>query len=130
MEEKNYYNDSTITVTSSRIIVGSTTYSLRNISSVKMTYVDPSHIFEIILILIGIISLISGIPMIKNSGGICIVLGVLLGVAGYFIYKSKKTTYYVVLGTNSGEQKALFSTDSNYIKNIVNEINNAIIDYR
>jgi hypothetical protein len=130
MEEKNYFSDRNITITSTRVIVSGTTYSLRNISSVKMTTVEPSHIFDIICIIIGVLSLIGGVSTLNHSGGICVVLGILIGIVGFFIYKSKKSMYYVVLGTNSGEQKAYFSTDVNYIQNIVNEINNAIIDYR
>ena len=130
MEEKNYFSDSQITVTSTRIIVGATTYSLRNISSVSTAKIEPSHTIDVILIIIGILSLISGIPLIKNSGSLCIIMGILIGVAGFFIYKSKKTNYCVVLETNSGKQNVFYSIDMNYINNIVNEINNAIIDYK
>jgi hypothetical protein len=130
MEEKTYYSDNSISVTSTRVIVGSTTYSLRNVSSVKMTSIVPSHVIDIILILIGVITLIIGLAALKETSGICLIVGILIGVAGFFIFKSKKTTYYVVLGTNSGEQKAIYSIDLEYINKIVSEINNAIMDYK
>ncbi|HMQ79982.1 MAG TPA: DUF6232 family protein [Ignavibacteria bacterium] len=130
MEEKNYYSDNSISVTSTRVMIGSTTYSLRNVSSVRTMFTAPSHIIDILLIITGVISLIIGFAMIKNSGGFCVGIGVLLGIIGVIVFKSKKNTYYVLLGTNAGEHKALTSTNQQYIDTIVTAINNAIIEYK
>jgi len=129
MEEKIYFNDNVISVTSSRVILGATTYALRNVSSVKMLFDPPKRMIEIILIAIGIISLIIGIAMDKG-GGVCIGLGIILGILGGILFSIKKTTYYVQLGTNAGESRAYSSVNQQHIQEVVNAINEAIIEYK
>lgn len=123
MDEKTFYSDNSVQVTSSRVVMPGTTYALRNISSVRTLVFTPSHSLDIALIVIGIIILLIGI---SSSAGAAFV-GLILAGAGIALFMTKKPDYLVRLGTNAGEQDGIRSKDKVYIDRIVNAINESII---
>lgn len=127
MEEINFYNDSLVTVTSSRIVMPNLTFALRNISSVRNHSIAPSHGGDIILIIIGLLIAMTGFCVGKGGGIIAGIIGLGLIAFGIYLYMNKKPTYFVYLGTNAGEQKGIESKDKEYVDNIVKAINEAII---
>jgi hypothetical protein len=87
-QEQRIYSDNVVTVTTARVIVGSTTYALRNITSVSMTYTPPKVFGGILLLVIGLLLLLAGVVSIHTEtpapigvyliGGAMTVGGVLL----------------------------------------------------
>jgi len=77
MDEKTYYTDNEVSVTSARVIFRGTTYALRNVSSVRMITVAPTRIIEIILIIIGVITFALGFAAKETR--LCLGLGFILG---------------------------------------------------
>lgn len=118
MDEKNFYQDSTVTVTQSRFIVSGKTYAMRNISSVHVSKIEPSKKGAIIIILIGLVMAFSA--EVRAAGILFLVLGALWA----FLSKNK---YAVRISSNSGEANSLVSKDQSYITNIVDAVNNAMI---
>jgi Zn-dependent membrane protease YugP len=116
-QEKIFLKDNNVTVTQSRYIANSKTYTMRNISSVSLFTLKSSYTLEIILIILGVIILIAGTIII---GGILVSIGILLMVL-------KKDEHAVRISTNSGEANSLTSKDKDYIKKIVNALNDAIV---
>lgn len=138
MEEKTFYTDQAVSVTSARVVMQGLTFAMRNVSSVRTLKVLPSHALDIILIIIGIIMGLmglctSGIGSSAKSGGatgmgiFVIIVAIALVVIGILMYRKKKPTYYVYLGTNSGEQRGIFSQDKAYIETIVQAINDSMV---
>ncbi len=120
MAEQTFFSQGDISVTNARVMIGAQTYAMSGITSVRSIKEDPSRKGPIILGIVGLLPLFSG-----EIGGI--ILGLVLIGAAIAWFISKKPTYHVGLVTASGEAKALGSTDPEYIRKIVNAINEAII---
>lgn len=116
MEEQSFLSEGNVKVTTTRFIVPSQTYAMSGITSVKNSHEPPVRIYPIVCGLIGLLCL-AGAPVI---GMIFIVLAIVWWIG-------QRTTYHVVLTTASGEAKALSSTDGQYISNVIDALNNAIV---
>ncbi|MGB0870745.1 MAG: DUF6232 family protein [Flavobacteriales bacterium] len=114
--EKTFYTDPKIRITQSRIIIGSKTYTLSNVSSVQSEIRKKSKISYISMIILGIVSF----PFLSLISLLLIIVGILLLIL-------RKKHYTIRIHTNSGEVNLLSSKDESYIKNIVNAINDAIV---
>ena len=128
MEEKNYYSDNVVQVTSTRVLFPGTTYSMRNISSVKKHMLKASHTMDLLIIVLGVFVLLPGFCVEK--GFMFIVIGIILIGLGIYLFMQKKNSFVVVLGTNAGEQQAYTDQNEERINNIIGAINNAIIEYK
>lgn len=120
MEEKDFYSNGNVSITNSRFIVGSTTYAMNGVTSVKRGETNPSKVAPIIMCIIGAIALINGTATSFLVGAILIILGVLW-------FRAIKPEYIVFLNSASGESQALSSKDRKYIDDVINALNNAII---
>jgi hypothetical protein len=129
MSEENIYSDNNVSVSTSRIAVGGTTYALRNISSVKMATTPAKTGCAIALIIVGIIW---AIAIIGSKGGAlgAIILGGGCIAVGVFWLRAARADYHVAITSNAGEVRALTSKDRTYIQKIVDSINEAIVRYR
>jgi hypothetical protein len=116
--ETTFYQDASVTVTQSRYVTDSKTYTIRNISSVHVFEIVKSKKLPIALIILGCFLLLTADTRI--FGAFLIALGVLL----LFTIKNE---FAVRISTNSGEANSLVSKDKTYIQNIVNALNEAII---
>ena len=120
--EKKYYTNGGVTVTSKRLIVQSQTFAVSGITSVKLGVDQPSKLIPILLIAIGGLGCLAGI----KEGLINIwTLLFVFGIAWMFTLKSK---YTVILATASGESKAVVSENKEFIEQIVSGLNKAIIE--
>jgi hypothetical protein len=120
--EKQYYTNGGVTVTSKRLIVQSQTFAVSGITSVKLGVEQPSKLIPILLIAIGGLGCVAGI----KEGIINIwTLLFVLGIAWILTLKSK---YTVILATASGESEAVVSENKEFIEQIVAGLNKAIIE--
>ena len=119
MEEKVFYEDNYVKVTSARFISGKKTYAMRNISSVQLGKISPKRGFPIFLIVVGIIMLFFIDTQYYAIAPI---------VLGLLILILQKALYTVRVSSTSGEVDAFSSKDRNLIVKIVKAVNDSIIE--
>ena len=120
MAEQTFFNQDDISVTNARVVIGGQTYAMSGLTSVRSIEEKPSRKGPIILGIVGLLCLFVG-----ETTAIVIGLAAIGGAIAWFV--NTKPTYFVGLVTASGESKALNSKDPDYIRKIVNAINEAII---
>lgn len=116
-EEKIFYTNNGISISNSRFMVGSTTYAMNGVTSVKMGKKDPEYGGAITLLIIAI--------AIMYFWSVWIGLGAL--ALSVVIFASLKPNYIVVLNSSSGESEALVSENLKYITDVIEALNTAII---
>jgi hypothetical protein len=131
--EQTLYCDNLVVVTSVRVMIGSASYPLRNITSVKMTFTPPQVAGALLVLLGGVfILLLTTIPFDERNYDP--IPGVAMG--GSIIFASivwmcsLKTKYHVDLSTSSGELHLLTSKNKPYIEKVAASINDAIVKYQ
>ena len=117
--EKEFYKNSNVLVTQSRVVINQKTYAMRNVSSVSMLIEDKSRSK-----LISVIFLVFGLILLYNSRYDLASVSIIIATIFLFNLKNK---YIVRISSNSGDSNALISTDKNYIRNVVDAINKAIV---
>ena len=135
-QEKVYYDDGNVKITSKRTVLEDKTYVLANISSVTVNTIKQEAKSGNMgcLWVIGVFFAIMGFAMlIDNVVGGGIFFLITAGTACLIAYKFGKGTpgwekYSVKIGSNAGDSDGLISDDKEYIKKIVNSINDAIIE--
>jgi uncharacterized integral membrane protein len=130
-EEERIYLDNVVAVTTTRVIIGGTTYALRNITSVKMTYAPPQIGWPLLLLILGLFFLGLSVLFPRNEGT-PIIAYIFLGawIAGAILWMvMTKTRFHVDISSASGEIHALTSKDKAYIERIVLSINEAIVKH-
>jgi hypothetical protein len=132
MDEEALYVNNNVKVTNTRFIVGETTYTIRNITSIKMTITPPPSGCAIVVICFGIIFLLGTLGTFSKdpvSGFMLLLMACLVIGGGIDWLRKCKPEYNVVIVSSSGENRALTSTDKHYIEDIVDSINDAIVLY-
>lgn len=117
-EEKTFFRYEDVTVTSSRFIIGSQTFAMSNITSVKASRRDPRRFWPIALIVVGVLALMA-------KANIWVV--VLIGGSGIAWLLMQRAIYHVMLTTAGGETSALSSRQREYIEKVVQALNEAIV---
>ncbi|UMO86151.1 DUF6232 family protein [Pectobacterium sp. PL64] len=121
MEEIEFYNDGNVSVTNSRFRVGSTTYAMNGVTSVKRGETDPSKVAPIVVALVGLAMVFLAATMtFKIIGGVVFLIAIAW-------FKSIHPDYIVFLNSASGESQALSSPDKKYINDVINALNEAIV---
>lgn len=115
-DEQGSYDNNGVKVTNTRFIVDASTYSIRNITSTAAWSRSQKWMLGSILILIGLASFTSSVP-----------LAAILLMAGALAFYLGRPVYYVRLNTSSGEVQAVKSHDIEYVKQVVQALNEAII---
>ena len=114
-----------IKVTTSRLLIGSKTFAISNITSVVFGKIKANKLPAIIVVIAGVFILLFGIALDA------VLIGLILGGAtiagGVFIFQNAVDRYSVRLESASGESDALSSKDKEWIRKIVDAINEAII---
>ncbi len=132
-EEQVFMDQGGIKVTNARVIVDGDTYSLANVTSCKSRYTEHEGIdkskdrLKKLLLWGGIILGIILGSAVKSFafGAIIAVVGI---VASFFIKSTfDYRIYKVYFGSAAGEQEAISSQDENFIRQIVNAVNDAIV---
>ena len=133
-QEQKIYLDKVVAVTTTRVVVGGTTYALRNITSVSMTYTPPGVLGAILLLFVGIIIFFTG--EFLSYGGISPSAIIAYAAAGIIVSGTifgvcrAKPTYHVCLSSTAGEIQVLTSKNKAYVEKIVVSINEAIVKHQ
>jgi hypothetical protein len=132
-EEKIYF-DNVVAVTTTRVIIGGTTYALRNITSVSMTFTPPRVLGLTLLLFVGIIIFFIG-EFLSYGGSsptavIAFVAAGIIVCGAIFEMCRAKSTYHVCLASAAGEVHALSSKNRTYVERIVLSINEAIAKHQ
>ncbi len=106
-----------VRITPTRAIFDSTTYSIANITSIKRDVHPANRTAGIIIALVGLILFLLWIPWI----------GLPVLIIGIIIAAMAKSTYYLKITSASGEAEPISSKDKQYIDDIVDAINEALI---
>jgi hypothetical protein len=128
-QEYRIYLDNVVAVTTLRMVIGGTTYALRNITSVSMTYTPRKVLGAILLLIFGLLLLLLGYSSIHTKApapiGVYIIGGAMV-IGGILLMVTAKTSYHVNLSSAGGEFHALTSSNRAYIEKVVLSINDAI----
>jgi hypothetical protein len=128
MQENVLLNENNVVISTSRFVVGSQTYAIRNITSVKQAHENPKRGLSYFFLIVAAFFLLNGwaqkdFPIGKEFlvGGIfCVVVAVL-------IWRARKPVYHIILHSSSGESKALSSGDQYFTSRVAKALNEAII---
>jgi len=125
-QETVYFQESGVTVTNARAILGNETYVVANITSVSAFETGPNRAIPLIIALVGLI-----IGLCSFSIGFRFSLGVIVGiliiaVAGY-VFFTAKPSYVVRIKSASGEADAYMSKDKTLVERIATALNTAIV---
>ncbi|NAT78172.1 QacE [Dickeya dadantii] len=121
MEETEFYNDGNVSITNARFRVGSTTYAMNGVTSVKRGQTNPPKTGPVVLAAIGIITAFAAGTLLFKS------IGVIIFIIAIAWFKSIRPNYIVFLNSASGESQALSSQDGKYINDVINALNEAIV---
>ena len=122
-EEKIYYDKNGVKITESRAIINDTTYPMNNISSVSTGMKENSPL--------GAYGIGGGLIVMSIMGmretGAAALIGIVAGILICAFGTTMKNNYIVKIGSAGSEKDGLASQDKEYIEEIVNAINEAII---
>lgn len=93
----------------------------------------PSLFFPIIMILLGgfiFLIALGAFTSSASAGFITLIFATIIIGLGVLWLKSKKTLYHICIASSSGEANALSSFNRQYIEQVVQSINKAIVQYR
>jgi len=134
--EQEIFTDKNVRVTNARIIIGGTTYALRNITSVKVASTPPKKGGANKLFFFSALGFIGGLVWFFVGGDprtpslILIAASAIFAVLSILWSRSLKTMYHLMVTSSSQEVDALSSFDKDYISIIVEKINEAIVKCR
>jgi hypothetical protein len=125
-EEVSFYSDdSGVRVTNSRLIIGATTYTMLNITSVSCAVERPSRVVPWAFFIVGAFSFLAGFSSRGAEG--FIIFGLFMLAIGGLWWKAQKTYYHLRIASASGEASAVKSTDETRVEKILEAVNEAII---
>lgn len=116
MDEKTFFQQGSVKVTNARFINSGQTYAMSNVTSVKAFTEKPSRTGGYVIALIAL--LMSGIAPVV---GLPVLVLTLL-----YLYK-QKSKYHVMLSTSGGESSAFTTYHKEYVEDVVEAVNNAIV---
>jgi hypothetical protein len=119
--ETTFFNDRGIMVSSTRIVVGNTTYPLRGVTSVTPTVVKPGRVGPVLAIAFGVLGLVGS--HFKTGA---IVLGLIFIGPGIALLL-RKPTHKLHVTTTAGIVEVISTDDSQFAQALAASLNNAII---
>jgi len=123
--ETTFYSDNNgVRVTSARLIIGSTTYAMLNITSVMRAEEHPSRVGPLVLVALGILFTLGGLSGTEYGAA---VFGVFTLAIGVVWWKAQKTKYHLRISSASGEANAVTDYDKQRLDSIIQGVNEAII---
>ena len=123
-EEEILLDDGNAFVSTTRIVLGETTYSTANITSVQKTTVPEQRGCAISVAVFGVMVLLIAF---EQSAYLWLLFGVVLAGLGLLVAIGAKKQYVIKFTLSSGEIEALCSEDESMIDGVVTAVNNAII---
>jgi hypothetical protein len=129
MEEKVYFDKKGVLVTDKRVVVKNTTSPIVNIRSVTM--IKHRHLGGLLLmIMAGITTCLWSVALLIDSSEAYAYVGlvILLGIIGLgFMVWDKKASYSVRLSGELGSTDILKAGDKEFILEVIDAINKAIV---
>jgi Family of unknown function (DUF6232) len=119
-----YFDNGGVRVTSSRLIIGPTTYPMLNITSVLRAEERPSRVGPLIVLIIGGLCLLNGLAGPEHGAA---VFGVFILVGDILWWKGQKIKYHLGISSASSEANAVTDFDKQRIDNIIQGVNEATI---
>jgi hypothetical protein len=119
-EEQIFFEAGSVKVTSKRVVVGSQTYALSGITSVRFLQLKPRRLFPLAL-------LVAGFLLAKSNPAASIWHYLIFVAPGAVWLLLQRSTYTVQLNSSSGESRALQSKKRDFIEQVVAAINQAIV---
>ena len=125
VREKKFFEDQRVLITNARCVMEGKTFAMNGITSVAAYTEIPSRKGPIILIILGVIGLFGSLSSRDAAAG---VIGSVLAIGlGILWYKTIKDIYHVIIHSASGEARPIHDYNSQYIVDIVQALNEAII---
>ncbi|MEO8143084.1 MAG: DUF6232 family protein [Betaproteobacteria bacterium] len=119
-----FFQEAEIIVTNARFVVGSQTFAMRNITSVRAEKVEEKFEYPGYLMLLGVVIALIGFA----SAGIPVgIIGIAMSAGGIYWAWNQDSAYAVVLTTSGGEVSAHQSNDRQLIAGIVKGLNDSIV---
>jgi hypothetical protein len=123
-EEQAYFSDDKVTITKTHATIDGKTYTVSGVSSVRMAKRPPARNLPITLIAIGFISGLAAFS--GESEFLYGSIAVMFLVLGVLLFVSQHDRYAVQITLASGKVDALLSRDQEYVRRIVDALNQAI----
>jgi hypothetical protein len=114
MDENIMLNEAGITISQQFLHVHGKSYAMADIQQVESRLVEPKRIVALILLFCGMALLLNEGSLFA-LGGFCVLLGIVLWVAG-------GTKYSLVLHTAAGEHRVLTSHDRLFIEKVIHAL--------
>lgn len=129
-DEHVFLNEGSLFVSNSRVVVGGTTYSLANITSVRKDVTPPNRGCAISLVALAAFIVLSSLAALTQDLGLGLVvllMGCGLGALGMLWFRSLKPAFHVMAASASGEIQALSSKDEKLVDRVVSALSEAIV---
>lgn len=118
-----YEDIGNIVVSDTRLVIGNTTYSMSNITSVSIIRIPPNRGFGILLAVLGVFA--AGFSTIADYADAT--WGIGLFILGLIIAAKAKGRYSMRMGSAGGERNALWSSRRKDIEPVVKAIEKAMV---
>jgi hypothetical protein len=118
MDEKIFFNQGGISVSSQQFVVNSQTYPIQNIQSTEFRLLEPQRNLAGFFMLIGLLLLLDEGTLFV-VGGFSIIIGIVIWV-------SAVTKYAVILFTADEEHQVLTSNDNLLIEKVIQALDTAM----
>lgn len=109
-QEREFYRHGSILITNARFVVGSQTYAMQGITSMRQARKDPSRTGPVLLALLGLTLMWIGIADFGDRWGLALFGLASIGLA-VLVWIRAKIILTVYLQTSAGEQAAYQSDD-------------------
>ena len=129
-DEHIFFNEGGVFVSNSRAVIGGTTYSMSNITSVRKGSTPPKQGCAILLLLAGLLVTIGSLLTFAEdvgAGVIMLLFGIGVAAAAAYWLRSLRPTFHVVTASASGETQALSSQDEGLVDRVVSAVSEAIV---
>ena len=135
------FQNNKVTVTKTRAVLEGKTYSIANITSVKLSVRAPSLIIEGLITLIGIIVFFVNIAPVTNMferqynaaikiGSIAnifaLALGIIFVIGGIYLISRAKSDYILKIASAAGEVDGLVTKDKETAEKVIDALTKAI----
>jgi hypothetical protein len=122
MEERVFLDEGGVKVTNARVLVGSQTYAMSGVTSVKHAMKAADRKFAILCLILA-----AGTLYFKHDSSQAIFFAIGAAVLGILMWVLIKNKHFVVLHSSSGESRAVEHTDRGFINRVIGSINEAIV---
>ncbi|MGF6994648.1 DUF6232 family protein [Paraburkholderia sp. GAS32] len=122
MEERIFLDEAGVKVTNARVLVGSQTYAMSGVTSVRHAKKPANRTFQVLCFIVAAGTLYFDH---QNSQAVFFAIGaVVVGILTWVLLKDK---HFVILHSSSGESRAVEHTDRGFINRVIGSINEAIV---